>query len=96
MTDTPCRTGAADQPRRDGTGRSRVVNTSPCPCGISVDGPAGLGPGPLLEQQELAAGVVAAGAAQVDHDLQREHEVAVQVTVQRVPVVLPVPQQDRR
>ena len=26
ITDTPCRTGAADQPRADGTGRSRVVN----------------------------------------------------------------------
>jgi molybdopterin-guanine dinucleotide biosynthesis protein A len=27
ITDTPCRTGAADQPRADLTGRSRVVNT---------------------------------------------------------------------
>ena len=27
MTETPCRTGAADQPRADRTGRSRVVNT---------------------------------------------------------------------
>jgi hypothetical protein len=29
ITDTPCRTGAADQPRCERTGRSRVVNTSP-------------------------------------------------------------------
>jgi 4-hydroxy-tetrahydrodipicolinate synthase len=29
ITDTPCRTGAADQPRAERTGRSRVVNTSP-------------------------------------------------------------------
>ena len=27
ITDTPCRTGAADQPRAERTGRSRVVNT---------------------------------------------------------------------
>jgi hypothetical protein len=36
ITETPCRTGAADQPRADSTGRSRVVKTSPCPWGISV------------------------------------------------------------
>jgi hypothetical protein len=36
MTDTPCRTGAADQPCAERTGRSRVVNTSPRPRGISV------------------------------------------------------------
>jgi hypothetical protein len=36
ITETPCRTGAADQPRFDSTGRSRVVNTRPCPWGISV------------------------------------------------------------
>ena len=36
ITDTPCRTGAADQPRADCTGRSRVVKTSPWPCGIRV------------------------------------------------------------
>jgi hypothetical protein len=34
--ETPWRTGAADHPRFDCTGRSRVVNTSPCPCGMSV------------------------------------------------------------
>src|SRR5215831_2880513 len=36
ITETPCRTGAADQPRADFTGRSRVVNTSPWPCGMRV------------------------------------------------------------
>jgi len=36
MTDTPCRTGATDQPRREAIGRSRVVNTRPCPCGIRI------------------------------------------------------------
>jgi uncharacterized protein YndB with AHSA1/START domain len=33
---TPWRIGARLQPRRPRTGRSRVVNTSPCPCGIAV------------------------------------------------------------
>ena len=36
ITDTPWRTGAHDQPRRDSTGRSRVVKTRPWPCGIRV------------------------------------------------------------
>src|SRR5580704_4312557 len=36
IVETPWRTGAADQPRADRTGRSRVVKTSPWPCGMSV------------------------------------------------------------
>ena len=52
--------------------------------------------GRLFEQQELAAGVVEAGFAQVDDDLPGEHEFAVQVTVQRVPVPFAVSEQDRR
>src|SRR5437868_2916565 len=58
-------------------------------------GAAGPGPWPLLDQQELPAGVVGAGPAEVDHRLQREHQVAVQVAVQGVPVALLVFQQDR-
>ena len=34
--DTPWRTGPTAQPRLDNTGRSRVVITSPCPCGIEI------------------------------------------------------------
>ena len=56
----------------------------------------GLGPGPLLVEQELPARVIDARLAEVDHDLQREHQVAVQVAVQGVPVPGPVAQQDRR
>src|ERR1022692_4865802 len=59
-------------------------------------GPAGLGSRPLFHHQELTSRVVDAGVAQVDDDLQREHEVAIQVAVQRVPVLLAVLQQDRR
>lgn len=36
---TPWRTGAADQPRLERTGRSRVVKTSPWPCGSTVTVP---------------------------------------------------------
>jgi hypothetical protein len=56
-------------------------------------GAAGLGAGALLEEQELAPGVVDARLVQVDDHLQREHEVAVEITVQRVPVTLAVPEQ---
>jgi len=34
ITETPWRMGAADQPRAERTGRSRVVKTRPWPCGI--------------------------------------------------------------
>src|SRR6266496_1644001 len=44
-----------------------------------------LRPGPLLDQEELTPGVIGAGIAEVDHDLEREHLVPVQVAVQRVP-----------
>ncbi len=96
MTETPCRTGAADQPRAERTGRSRVVNTSPWPCGTSRAEPRDCALRPLLQQQELAAGVVAPRVVQVDHHLQREHLVAVQVAVQRVPVAGAVTEQQRR
>jgi hypothetical protein len=51
---------------------------------------AGLGPWSLFQQQELAARVVDAGLVQVDHYLEREHQVAVQISVQGVPVLWPV------
>ena len=57
-------------------------------------GAAGLSPGPLLDQQELAAGVVGAVAVQADDDLKREDQVAEQVAVQGVPVPGPVAEQD--
>ncbi|SEC96271.1 hypothetical protein SAMN04489727_5775 [Amycolatopsis tolypomycina] len=56
---------------------------------------AGLGPGSLLHQEELAAGVVGARLVEVDHHLQREHSIAVEVAVQRVPAARLVAQQDR-
>src|SRR6516164_3858194 len=59
-------------------------------------GAAGLGAGPLLDQQELTAGVVGPISVQADDDLQREHQVAEQVPVQGVPVPGPVAQQDLR
>jgi MFS transporter, ACDE family, multidrug resistance protein len=59
-------------------------------------GAPGLRPRPLLDQEELATGVVRAVLVQADHDLQREHQVAEDVAVQRVPVPAPVAQQDLR
>ena len=64
---TPWRIGAADQPaRRRAPGRSRVVNTTPWPCGI-VDAVArDWARGSLLDDDELAAGVVGAGLVEPD------------------------------
>src|SRR6266566_1132475 len=67
----------------------------PAPLRDEGGGRAGLGTWPLLAEQELAAGVVFAGVAEVDHDLQWEHELAVEVAVQRVPAALLVAEQDR-
>ena len=55
-----------------------------------------LRPRALLDEEELAAGVVLAGLGQVDHHLEREDEVAVEVAVQCVPVAWPVLQDERR
>src|ERR1700730_13623993 len=49
----------------------------------------------LLDEQELTAGVVDTRFAEVDHDLQRKHQVAVEIPMQRVPVTLAVLEQDR-
>ena len=92
---TPWRIGALLQPRRPRTGRSRVVNTRPWPRGsVSVRGPR-LGPGPLLDHDELAALVVRPRLVEPDHHLQREHQVAVEVAVQGVPVAGAVPEEQR-
>jgi hypothetical protein len=56
---------------------------------------AGLRPGSLLDDHELAAGVVDARLVEADHHLEREHEVAVEVAVQRVPVAGAVAEQQR-
>src|SRR5437667_3787280 len=50
----------------------------------------------LLEQQELAAGVIDSGAAQDEHDLQRKRELAVDVLMQTVVAAGVVRQQQRR
>ena len=59
-------------------------------------GAPGLRAGALLEEQEFSSAMVDPRFAQVDHDLQREDEVSVEVAVQGVPVPLDVAQQDRR
>ncbi len=82
------------QPRREATGRSRVVKISPCPCGRVGDDPLRLRPGPLLGHDELAAGEVDAGCVEADDDLERKHHRAEHIAVQRVPVAGPVTQQD--
>ena len=92
---TPWRIGALLQPRRPRTGRSRVVNTRPWPRGSVSVVARGLGPGPLLDHDELAALVVRPRLVEPDHHLQREHEVAVEVAVQGVPVAGAVPEEQR-
>jgi hypothetical protein len=59
-------------------------------------GAAGLGPGPLLDEQELTAGVVGAVLIEADDNLEREDQVAEQVAVQGVPVSGLVSEQDLR
>ncbi|CKS59285.1 Uncharacterised protein [Mycobacterium tuberculosis] len=44
-------------------------------------GTPGLGARPLFDKQELAAGVVGFRIAQVDHHLQRKHQLAVEILV---------------
>ena len=58
-------------------------------------GAAGLGAGPLLVQQELAARMVGARGTEVDHDLEREDQLAIQVTVQGIAAAGAVAEQDR-
>ena len=96
ITDTPCRTGAA-RPAARGLHRA-VASGEDEPVAVRNQSRrgAGLCAGPLLIEQELTSCVVYAGATEVDHDLQREHQLAVQVTVQGVPVALAVLEQDRR
>ncbi len=95
-TETPCRTGAADQPRC-GSHRA-IAGGEDQPVSVRDDGRRAprLRPRALLVEQELAAGVIDPRTAQVDHDLQREDQLAVEVTVQRVPVAGAVLEQDRR
>jgi len=48
-------------------------------------GAAGLGPRPLLVEQELPAGVIDIGLVEVDHDLQWKYELAVEVAATVAP-----------
>ena len=96
IADTPCRTGAADQPRADRTGRSLVVNRYPCPCGSSVAVPRDCARGRCSRSRNSPPVWSTPGLVQVDDHLQREHEVAVEIAVQRVPVALAVAEQDGR
>ena len=93
---TPWRIGAADQPA--GRAHRAVAGREHQRLALPDDGRRrpGLRPRPLLDDDELAAGVVVAGRVEADDDLQREHELAVEVAVQRVPVAGPVAQQQRR
>jgi hypothetical protein len=59
-------------------------------------GSARLGSWPLLDQQKLATDVIDAGFVEADHDLEREHQLPVQVPMQRVPVARAMAKQGRR
>ena len=96
ITDTPWRTGAAVQPRSVGDRPVSGGEDQPVTLWDQRRGAPRLRPGPLLDQEELTAGVIGAGLAEVDHHLEREHFVPVQVAVQRVPAARLVAQQDRR
>src|SRR2546427_12349491 len=56
-------------------------------------GAAGLRAQALLDGEELTACVVHAGPIEADDHLERKHELAVEVAMQRVPVAGPVPEQ---
>src|SRR6266478_8031512 len=56
-------------------------------------GAAGLRAQALLDGEELTACVVHAGPVEADDHLERKHELAVEVAMQRVPVARPVPEQ---
>ena len=66
---TPCRIGAADHPRADRTGRSRVVNTERVTLPDDGCGRAGLGARALLDDDEFGTGVVDTGRVEPDRDL---------------------------
>src|SRR3984957_18885322 len=59
-------------------------------------GTSRLGPRPLLDEEELTAGVVGSVLIKPDDDLEREDQVAEQVAVQGIPVPGLVTQQDLR
>src|SRR2546421_7289137 len=50
----------------------------------------------LLDGEELTTCVVHARAVEADDHLERKHQIAVEVAMQRVPVAWPVPEQQRR
>ena len=81
---TPWRICAAVHPRVD-TGRSRVVNTMPCPCGMARWSLA-TGREAVARRRRTRRPCSRRRAVEADHDLQRENHRAVQVPVQRVPV----------
>ena len=93
---TPWRTAARVDAPGARTGRCRLANTTASPSPAEQRLADRLGPGPLLDEQELAALVVAAGPAQEDGELQRERHRAVEVLVQRVVAARLVAQQEGR
>ena len=93
--ETPCRTGDADHPRVDSHRPLARGEDEAVAVRQQRRGAARLCARTLLDEEELAAGVVDARFAEVDHDLQRKHQVAVEIPVQRVPVALAVLEQDR-
>ena len=93
---TPWRTGAADHPLAERTGRSLVVKTTASPWPTVVEVPRDWARWPLLHGEKLATQVVDPRAVEDDGHLQREHELAIEVAVQGVPIARPVAQQQRR
>ena len=75
--ETPCRTGDADHPRVDWTGRSRVVNTKPWPWGSSVAVPRDWARGRCSTSRNSPPVWSTPGSLEIDDDLQRKHQVAV-------------------
>jgi len=70
--------------RGDGAGRGREHQAVPVRDDPRV--PARTGARALFDEQELAALVIDPRLAEVDDDLQREDQIAVEIAVQRIPV----------
>ena len=93
---TPWRIPTRWWPVRPRFGRSRVGKMTNAPRGRAQHVGAALGPRALLEQHELAAVEVVAGAGEHGEDLEREEDLPVEVLVQGVPVARAVAEDERR
>ena len=89
LSGTDCRNAVADRRRRPAAGGlNRSISRGEdvaVPLRQQGRSATRLGTRALLDKQELSTSVVDAGIAEVDDDLQRKDEVAVEVSVEGIP-----------